>query len=48
MMRLPELKSKLITALALLSMGLAVYFITNSKESTIHLNYTIKAFNVEK
>jgi hexosaminidase len=48
MMRLPELKSKLITALALLSMGLAIYLITNSKESTIHLNYTIKAFDVEK
>jgi hexosaminidase len=48
MMCLQELKSKLITALALLSMGLAIYLITNSKESTIHLNYTIKAFDVEK
>ena len=48
MMRRTGLKSKLITALALLSIGLAIYFITNSKESAIHLNYTIKAFDVEK
>lgn len=41
-------KSKFITGLALLSMGFAAYFITNSKEDAIHLTYTVNAFDVEK
>ncbi|MAS68023.1 MAG: hypothetical protein CMC43_01635 [Flavobacteriaceae bacterium] len=47
-MRLLKLKSRFITGLSLLSLGLTAYFISNNKESAIYLTYTINKFDTEK
>ena len=47
-MRLLKLKSRLITGLALLTIGIAAYFIANNKEGAVYLTYAINAFDVEK
>ena len=47
-MRLLKLKSRFITGLALLTIGIAAYFIANNKEGAVYLTYAINAFDVEK